>query len=196
MTSDLIPEIPRLRGPVPLAHLVLRTHLREGDLAVDATCGNGHDTLLMAELVGNTGRVWSFDIQEQAIQQTAARLTETGLAGRVELLHTGHETMSEHVSGELGAVAFNLGYLPGGDQSVITRPETTLAAFGQALGLLRPGGILAVSVYPGHDGGASERRTVDAWAAALPPQAFHAWRMGQLNVSATAPYFVLVQRAA
>ena len=196
MISNPVPEIPRLRGPVPLAHLVLRTHLREGDLAVDATCGNGHDTLLMAELVGNTGRVWAFDIQEQAIQRTAARLAEFGLAERVKLLHKGHETMFEHVSGGLGAVVFNLGYLPGGDQSVITRPETTLAAFEQTVGLLRPGGILAVSVYPGHDGGASERRTVDAWAAGLAPQAFHAWRMGQLNVPASAPYFVLVQKVA
>jgi hypothetical protein len=192
MTSDPVPEIPRLRGPVPLAHLLLRNHLREGDLAVGATA---HDTLLLAELVGNTGRVWAFDIQEQAILQTAARLTEAGLAERVKLLHRGHETMAEHVRSELGAVTFNLGYLPGGDQSVVTRPETTLAAFGQALGLLRPGGILAVSVYPGHDGGASERRTVDAWAAGLPPQAFHAWRMGQLNVPASAPYCVLIQRA-
>lgn len=196
MISEDTADIPFLRGPVPLSHLFIRRYLREGDLAVDATCGNGHDTLLLAELVGNSGRVWAFDIQKQAIDQTAARLAEAGLAERVELLHKGHETMAEHVSGELGAVAFNLGYLPGGDQTIITRPETTLTAFGQALGLLRPSGILAVSVYPGHDGGASERRTVDGWAAGLAPQAFHVWRMGQLNVPSSAPYFVLVQKAA
>ncbi len=196
MITDKIADIPFLRGPVALSHLVNRSILREGDLAVDATCGNGHDTLLLAELVGNTGRVWAFDIQEEAVKRTAARLAEAGLTDRVELLHRGHESMADHVRGELGAVVFNLGYLPGGDQSVVTRPETTLAAFEQALKRLRPGGILAVSVYPGHDGGASERRTVDAWASGLAPQAFHAWRMGQLNVTASAPYFVLVQKAA
>jgi SAM-dependent methyltransferase len=196
MSSDLIHDIPFLHGPVPLSHLILRHYLREGDLGVDATCGNGHDTLLLAELVGSAGRVWAFDIQEQAINQTARRLADAGLAERVELLLGGHETLAEHVSGELGAVVFNLGYLPGGDQAIITRPETTLAAFGQALGLLRPGGILAVSVYPGHDGGASERRTVDAWAAGLAPQSFHAWRMGQLNVPYNSPYFILIQKTA
>ena len=161
---------------------------------MDATCGNGHDTLLLAQLVGETGSVWAFDIQEQAINQTARRLTEAGLAERVMLLHEGHETMADQVSGGLAVVMFNLGYLPGGDQTIITQPETTLAAFGQALELLRPGGILAVTIYPGHDGGASERRTVDGWAAGLAPQAFHTWRMGQLNVPSDAPYFVLVQK--
>lgn len=187
-------DTPLLRGPVPLSHLVIRSFLREGDPVVDATCGNGHDTLLLAQLVGETGRVWAFDIQEQAINQTTRRLTEAGLAERVVLLHEGHETMVEQVSGELAAVMFNLGYLPGGDQTIITQPETTLAAFGQALQLLRPGGLLAVTIYPGHDGGASERRTVDGWAAGLAPQAFHTWRMGQLNVPSDAPYFVLVQK--
>lgn len=194
MITNNTSDIPLLRGPVPLSHLVISRFLREGDPAVDATCGNGHDTLLLAQLVGETGRVWAFDIQEQAIKQTTCRLTEAGLLERVVLLHEGHETMAEQVRGGLAVVMFNLGYLPGGDQTIITQPETTLAAFGQALGLLRPGGILAVTIYPGHDGGASERRTVDGWAAGLAPQAFHTWRMGQLNVPSDAPYFVLVQK--
>lgn len=188
-------NIPLLRGPVPLARVLVRHFLREGDLAVDATCGNGNDTLLMAELVGDSGRVWAFDIQERAIGQTAHKLAQASLSERVELIQAGHETMAEHVSGDLAAVVFNLGYLPGGDQSIITRPETTMAALGQSLGLLRPGGILAITIYPGHDGGASERRTVDAWASALSQKEFHPWRMGQLNVPYDAPYFVLIQKA-
>lgn len=194
MITDNTTDIPLLRGPVPLSHLVIRSFLREGDPVVDATCGNGHDTLFLAQLVGETGRVWAFDIQEQAINQTTRRLTEAGLAERVMLLHEGHETMAGQVSSGLAVVMFNLGYLPGGDQAIITQPETTLAGFGQALELLRPGGVLAVTIYPGHDGGASERRTVDGWAAGLAPQAFHTWRMGQLNVPSDAPYFVLVQK--
>jgi len=194
MTTNDTSCIPLLRGPVPLSHLIINRFLQKGDSAVDATCGNGHDTLLLAGLVGETGKVWAFDIQEQAINQTARRLLEAGLLERVLLLHEGHETMAGHVCPGQAAVIFNLGYLPGGDQSIITQPETTLTAFGHALELLRPGGVLAVTIYPGHDGGASERRTVDGWAAGLAPQAFHAWRMGQLNVPSDAPYFVLVQK--
>lgn len=185
---------PALRGPVPLSHLMIPSFLNQGDLAVDATCGNGHDTLLLAELVGDCGTVWAFDVQESAIRATAKRLDEAGLTGRVKLIRSGHERMAEHVTSGVSAVVFNLGYLPGGDRSVITRPETTIAAFEQTLKLLRPGGIAAVTVYPGHDGG-GECSTVDAWAARLDQRAFHAWRMGQLNVTTDAPYFILLQKA-
>ena len=188
------PEIP-LRGPVPLAHLMLRQFVHPGNTVVDATCGNGNDTLLLAELVGATGRVWAFDIQATAIGHTARKLVDAGWAERAELVHGGHEAMAERVSDGVGAVVFNLGYLPGGDRTVITRPESTLAAIEQSAALLKPGGILAVTAYPGHDGGDGECAAVDAWAAGCDPRAFHAWRMGQANVPATAPYLILIQKA-
>lgn len=195
MNSPLHPDIPLLRGPVPLSHLLLRQFVRRGDTAVDATCGNGNDTLLLAELTGASGRVWAFDIQEEAVGQTAGRLAAAGLAGRVEIIRSGHECMAEHVGADVAAVVFNLGYLPGGDRTIITRPETTLSALEQALTILKPGGILAVTVYPGHGGGGHERRTVDAWATGRDPRKYHSWRMGQVNVPTTAPYFIMVQKA-
>ena len=103
--------------------------------------------------------------------------------------------MAQHVVTGLSAVVFNLGYLPCGDRTVITRSETTLPATEQALNLLRPGGILAITAYPGHDGGDSERTAVDAWTAARDPRSFHTWRMGQMNVPDTAPYFIMIQKA-
>ena len=114
------PEIP-LRGPVPLAHLMLRQFVHTGDTVVDATCGNGNDTLLLAELVGATGRVWAFDIQATAIGHTARKLVDAGWAERAELVHGGHEAMAERVPDGVGAVVFNLGYLPGGDRTIITK---------------------------------------------------------------------------
>jgi predicted methyltransferase len=195
MNPNPTTEILLLRGPVALSHLMLRQFVHPGDTAVDATCGNGNDTLLLAERVGATGRVWAFDIQDEAIEQTARKLAEVGYAKRVELIHAGHETMSQHVAPGLGAVVFNLGYLPCGDRTVITRSETTLLAMEQALNLLRPGGILAVTAYPGHDGGDSEQIAVDTWAAGLAPRGFHTWRMGQMNVPDSAPYFIMIQKA-
>ena len=175
---------------------MLRNFLHEGDQAVDATCGNGHDTLLLASLVGSTGKVWAFDIQESAIQATNQKLCGAGLVDRVTLIHSGHEHMAEHVTASISAVVFNLGYRPGGDRSIITRSETTLAAFGQALQLLLPTGVLAATIYPGHDGGASERHSIDTWATQLDPGTFHVWRMGQMNTPADAPYFILIQKGA
>ncbi len=188
-------NIPLLRGPVSLSHLLIRSFVSEGDNAVDATCGNGLDTLVLAGLAGFSGHVWGFDIQELAIKETLHRLDEAGLAERVTLLQAGHEEMSRHVDGPVKAVLFNLGYLPGGDRSVITRPETTVSALAQSLQLLEPGGIVMVTVYPGHGGGTCEQQAVDAWAAGLVPQEYHSWRMGQMNVASDAPYCILVQKA-
>jgi hypothetical protein len=196
MITESLPDMPMLRGPVALAHLFMRSFLQEGDRAVDATCGNGGDTLLMAGLVGETGRVWSFDIQQMAIDQTARRLSAAGSGAQVELIYRGHETLSEYVQGGISLVMFNLGYLPGGDRAVITRPETTMPALEMALSCLNPGGGLAVTIYPGHDGGKQEQQCVDGWAAGLDPRSFHAWRMGQTNAAPDAPYFMLIQKAA
>lgn len=195
MRTETDSEYPLLRGPVPLSHLMLRRFVHHGDRAVDATCGNGNDTLLLAELVGAGGRVWAFDIQQEAIHRTCRRLAEAGLAERVELVPAGHETLAAHVPGGISAAVFNLGYLPGGDRSIVTRPETTGAALAQALGILRPGGIAALTIYPGHDGGTEEQQAVQSLIDRLEPREFHAWRMGQLNVSAGAPYFILIQKA-
>ena len=187
-------EIPLLRGPVPLMHLLLRCFVRPGDRVVDATCGNGHDTLLLAQLTGSSGQVWGFDIQRSAIDETARKLAAAGLSDQVTLLKTGHESMAAHLAGPLQLVLFNLGYLPGGDRSLITRPETTISALQLSLGLLAPGGFVLLTIYPGHSGGEDERQAVDSWAGALPPGAWHCWRMGQLNVSCDAPYCIIVQK--
>jgi hypothetical protein len=127
---------------------------------------------------------------------TASRLAENGLSERVTLVAQGHETLAGQVTIPLNAVVFNLGYLPGGDRTIITRPETTVVALEQALGLLAPGGIVVLTVYPGHGGGDAERRQAEGWAAKLRAPSFHAWRMGQINVTADAPYAILVQKGA
>ena len=187
-------NIPALRGPVPLSHLFLHSFLRDGNNAADATCGNGHDTLLLARLVGVRGHVWGFDIQRQAVEETGRRLDEAGLSSRVTLLPVGHEGMAAHIAVPLQVVLFNLGYLPGGDRCIITRPETTVSALGQSLNLLAAGGIVLVTVYPGHNGGSDEQSAVEEWATGLEPRVFHSWRMGQTNVTPTAPYLLLVQK--
>jgi len=184
-----------LRGAVALAHHFLRGRVRPGDRVVDATCGNGHDTLLLAELVGDDGKVYGFDIQDEALRATAARLTEAGLRHRAELLAFGHERMKDYVAAPIAAAVFNLGYLPGSDKSCITRPEQTLMALDQALQLLAPQGVLLVAVYTGHPGGAEEGEAVAAWGAGLDPYACNVWECRQPNRPATAPFLVIVEKS-
>jgi SAM-dependent methyltransferase len=183
-----------LRGAVPLSHLFLKERVRPGDRVVDATCGNGHDTLLLAQLTGEAGRVFAFDVQEEALAATRELLAGEGLLDRVELVRAGHERLAEFVREPVRAAVFNLGYRPGGDKRLITLPETTLPALAAALGLLLPAGLLVVVVYTGHPGAAAEEEAVLAWAARLAPTTYHVWTCRQLNRSTAAPYLLLVER--
>ena len=194
MTDSSFHTIPGLRGPVPLSHLFLNSFVREGHTVIDATCGNGNDTLLLAGLVGIRGHVWGFDIQPEAIAESGRKLEEAGLSGRVKLLQIGHEDLALHVKEPVQVVLFNLGYRPGGDRAIITRPDTTGIALEQSIQLLAAGGVVLITVYPGHSGGGDEQIVVESWAAGLNPRGYHCWRMGQTNVSSEAPYLLLVQK--
>lgn len=146
---------------IELAQTLVSESLGLGDEAIDATLGNGHDTLFLSGCVGETGKVYGFDIQEEALRATGQRLSRAGIEKSAYELHLrSHESMAACVPGDVGAIMFNLGYLPGGDKSRITQMETTLRALETALGLLNARGILTVMCYPGHEGGLQESEAV------------------------------------
>lgn len=140
------------------------TFVQSGDIAVDATMGNGWDTLFLAERVGPTGRVLAFDVQEVALVSTAKKLAKAGLSSRCQLFQKGHELMAEVVPENVGVFMFNLGYLPYADKSLVTRGETTVEALQCALELLREGGGMTIVCYHGHPGGQEEAELVMGWA--------------------------------
>jgi ubiquinone/menaquinone biosynthesis C-methylase UbiE len=154
------------------AHLKLKQVLRPGDLAIDATAGNGHDTLALAELVGTSGKVYAIDLQAAAIAATRKRLEAADRCAQCELVQGDHaEVLSDllgHYHASAAGITFNLGYLPGSDKAVTTRPETTLRALDAAMRFVRPGGILLVTAYRGHRGGEEEAGEIEAWMWALP----------------------------
>lgn len=163
-------ELPESARPKPLtrrAHERIAAHLHPGDLALDATAGNGHDTLFLARSVGAEGHVWALDIQHAAIESTRRRLKEQALEERVTLIQAGHERMAqllpESAQGRLRVVMFNLGYLPGSDKHVTTTAESTLAALEAAESMRAPDGLLSVLVYRGHAGAGWEARAVADW---------------------------------
>lgn len=162
-----------MRAPrlTELAQRAVSEAVHPGDRAIDATVGNGHDTLFLAGRVAPGGRVVGFDVQPQALDAARARLHAAGLDGLFTPVHAGHEQMIERVPadwrGRVAAVMFNLGYLPGGDKTRVTRAETTLAALEQALALLRVGGLVSLLVYRGHTGGGAEAAAVADRVAGL-----------------------------
>ena len=177
-----------------LAADVLKSLVQPGDRAVDATMGNGHDTCLLAELVGEAGHVDAFDLQPQAVANTRARLTQAGLVDRCSLHLLGHEHLGEVVTAPIRAAVFNLGWLPGGNKSLTTRWETTEAAILAAMALLMPGGACIVSMYPGHGEGDRERKSLLALAATLRPQVYTVLHQKFINAGHGAPENLVIQR--
>lgn len=183
-----------LRNARHLAADYMTRAVRAGDTVVDATMGNGKDTLFLCELVGESGHVYAFDVQEEAVARTRERISKAGYAPRTTLLLAGHETMAQHVKGPVQAVMFNLGWLPGAVHAVTTKTETSLAAVRAATELIAPGGIVTVCVYPGHEEGAREMEALGAFAAGLDVRRFNVLHHRFANASLQTPQLILIQK--
>jgi SAM-dependent methyltransferase len=172
-------------GILHQTHQWVSQRLLPGGIAVDATLGNGHDTRFLAAHVGDSGRVFGFDIQEEAVTRTRLRLQHEALESRVVLFRDGHENMKQrlhsHGIHRIHAAMFNLGYLPHGDPTITTCPNTTLAALEQAAELLSSGGILTAVLYTGHPGGKEEAAQVLQWLEHLDPKQYQTVRYQVLN---------------
>ncbi|NLI12389.1 class I SAM-dependent methyltransferase [Pelotomaculum propionicicum] len=179
---------------VYLAQFFVAEAVNNGGTAVDATAGNGNDTLFLARLVGEGGKVYAFDTQAKALQITQELLKNNGCMERVELLQAGHEKMRKLVPGPVDAVMFNLGYLPGGDHSIVTQPLTTLKALGAALELLRTGGRIGLVIYTGHPGGREEAETVEKFISSLNADIFKVIKISFVNRAANAPVVIVIEK--
>ena len=185
------------------SHALLAPRLRKGDVVIDATAGNGHDTLFLAEHVLPGGKVFAFDVQAVALEATARRIAhhqiKAGIQDAVTLVHAGHERFEEFVPtefrGKIRAFMFNLGWFPGGgDKACITRTETTLLALRLATGWLAEFGLITVVCYPGHDGGDAEALAVEQWASQLPADGFEAQKLAFVNLDGAPPRCFVVRK--
>ena len=160
-------------------------YVTPGDVVIDATCGNGHDTLTLAEAVGESGQVIAIDIQQSALESAGVLLHENAKEN-VTFVQGNFRNLAELTACFLhdrkpSAIVFNLGYLPGGDKSVTTLREDSVEAVKQALELVAIGGVVTVVLYCGHEAGKAEKKAVLDMAAELPSGRFHAVYGGMLN---------------
>ncbi len=182
------------------AHRIVREHLHDGGIAIDATLGNGHDTLFLAECVGEQGRVFGFDVQIEAMGATQNRLLQHRLLDRVKLIQASHAEMQQYVPqvfhGQVQAIMFNLGYLPGADKSVITQVGSTLVAVDAACGLLAGQGVITVLAYTGHAGGNEEARCLEQWCMQLASNNFETELVFSSHPKANAPRLFVIRKYA
>ena len=184
------------------SHALLSPRLKTGDVVVDATAGNGHDTLFLMRHVLPGGRVFAFDVQSSALEQTRKNITNHEAfifqPDSVTLIHAGHETIDTHLPadlrGRIRAFMFNLGYLPSGDKTKFTATGTTLSALRTASEWLAEYGVITVVCYPGHAGGDTEADAVETWAAQLPSEFFEAQKIAFLNLDGAPPRCIVVRK--
>ena len=175
-----------------MVHEFLRRTVKPGDFCIDATAGKGRDTALLCRLTGDAGRVLAFDIQEAAVAQTKALLAAEGLTA--EVIRDSHANMERYAAAEtVDCVVFNFGRLPGGDPSIFTRSDTSVAALEAALRLLKPGGVVAIALYYGGVNGYGERDAVMTWLETLDDRKFSVLRcdLGQPGERSPGPHFYL-----
>ena len=195
---------------VNVAHYLIRDKLHPGDIAIDATVGNGHDTVFLVEQVGLFGKVYGFDIQQVAIDSTWAKVESCCRSGErtrsdaplqlkcLTLIQASHADMAENIPaplyGNISACMFNLGYLPGSDKSIITQTESTLTALAIASQMLSSNGILTILAYPGHHGGDQESIAVKNWCEQLNEEQFNVSIFYSTENKVSAPRLYVVDK--
>jgi 16S rRNA C1402 N4-methylase RsmH len=188
----------KLEKILPFAKFLLEKAVKTGDTVVDATLGNGHDTLFLAKLVGENGMVFGFDVQEEAILSSKTRIEQQSLLERVTIFHKGHEQLLDTIPtehrGKITAAIFNLGYLPGSDKSIVTKPETTISAIQQLLEILAPEGIIILVIYHGHEEGAHERDAIMEYCQGIDQKQAHVLQYKFINQQNHPPFILAIEK--
>lgn len=170
------------------AHALWPAFIHSEAICIDATCGNGHDTLFLAKLGPKV--LYAIDIQELAIEQAKALCA--GFS--VNFVCQSHETFPPALEANtVDLIVYNLGYLPGADKALCTVAKSSLTSIQAAMHLIRPGGLISITLYPGHTEGAKETEAVLDLVRQLPNSNWVVKHESWINRS-FAPSLVLLQK--
>lgn len=187
MTTMIVDKV------VLLAQQMLKDRLSLAQCVVDATAGNGRDTLFLAQSTPYDAVIWAFDIQASALANTNKLLHNHGLGSKVRLINKCHSRIDDYLRQPIDVAMFNLGYLPGGEHSLVTKPATTIAALQKVLALLAVDGIISIVAYPGHPDGRLENETVHNYVGELPSNEFRVGCWSMVNQQNAPPLLYLIE---
>ena len=139
---------------------LMEENLKDNDIVVDATTGNGKDSNFLLNIVKN-GYLFGFDIQKEAIKNTNNLLKEN--YNNYKLYNQSHEDIDKvlnNYTGKISLIVFNLGYLPKGDKEITTKSNTTIKAINNSFKLLNKKGHIVITIYPGHHEGLKESKLI------------------------------------
>ncbi|MHB9942992.1 16S rRNA (cytosine(1402)-N(4))-methyltransferase [Clostridium sporogenes] len=183
----------KFNNAVSIAKYICENTLEFGDIAVDCTLGKGHDTILLANLVGNEGKVISFDIQKEAIDKTKGKLKDIDYKN-ITLINDGHENLDRYIQEKIKLFIFNLGYLPGKDHNITTKAETTLKALKKALKLLDHNGIVLLVIYYGHENGKEEKAALEKFTSELDQKVYNVMKNSFINQANDPPFLICIEK--
>ncbi len=179
---------------VETAKKIMHHYIKEGNIAMDCTVGNGNDTILLAKLVGNSGKVYGFEIQSIALKITKEKLLKENLGNNVTLINEGHQNIDKYVFEKVDFIIYNLGYLPGGDKRIKTEINTTLESLEKSLSLLKKNGLLLITCYTGHKGGLEEKEGVESFLNTLNQKEYNVLEFKFLNQKNNPPVLFGVEK--
>ena len=183
-----------INNVVEITHMFVQNIVKKTNNVVDATCGNGYDTLFLSELAGNAGKVYAFDIQSVAIEKTREYLNKHSMYKNVELIQDSHENMVQYIKDPITCCMFNLGYLPKGSKDITTNGQATVKAISTILPLLTKNGIITICVYLGHIGGFDEYITVKEYLQKLDTDLFNIVEISHLIRNPDAPKTIIIEK--
>lgn len=180
-----------------IGHALIPPFVRPGDTLVDATCGNGRDTLFLARLPGPEGLVYAIDIQAEALEETKRRMESVSeKLAPVRYIQGDHRYLDQYVDHSPSVILFNLGYLPGGDHQITTVAESTLEAINKSIALLKKGGLLLTTLYPGHSEGRREANAIEEFLSSLSSKDFRLLKIAyhENRETSISPYILALEK--
>jgi len=185
-------------------HLILakeywKNFLKKGFIAIDATAGNGHDSLFLSKcLVENlNGKLYCFDIQKKAITNTSSLLKENlskEILDKIILFQASHEDFSKYIKTKVNLVIYNLGYLPKSDKKITTNKTTTVRSIKSAISILDQNGAISIVSYPGHAKGKEEEKSLLYYLKKLSYDKFNICYHKWLNKEKAPSFFWIEKR--
>ncbi len=180
---------------VEFSHLLINEYLKrnrhQNMTFIDATCGRGNDTIYMANILKDIGHVYSYDIQQIAIDYTKELLDKENITN-VTLFNESHEFIKEV---DIDLIIYNLGYLPNGDKNITTKCDTTLSSIKKMITLmeLNPKMLIIIVIYPGHFEGKRESDAINNYVKSLPSNTYLVTKYLNYNQE-TSPYIITISK--
>mgnify|MGYP006277399179 CR=1 FL=1 len=179
---------------VEFSHWAFNKFIENNQVFVDATCGNGNDTIFLADNVSSGGKIYAFDIQKEAIEITKNKFKKSKYNNDIEYINDGHEKIDKYISEKVDGIIYNLGYLPGSEHNIKTEKDTTIKSLEKAVDIIDDNGLIVIVIYTEHEGGELEKEAILDYTTNLDYKTFNVMHYHFINQKKNPPEVVVIKK--